>query len=84
MERSVGEYLLSRKKPWRLDAPVQWKGPAFATLPLYIGVVPGRPDSARLLSDIEAGISRMKKDRRFKVLVDEFFLDAPDGADKPR
>ncbi len=84
MERSVGEYLLSRKKPWRLDAPVQWKGPAFASLPLFIGVVPGRPDSARLLSDIEAGISRMKKDRRFKVLVDEFFLDVPDGADKPR
>lgn len=77
LERAVGEYLLSTTKQWALDAPVQWKDPSFASLHLYIGVVPGRPNSAKLLADMDAGLKAMQKDPRFKALVNELSLDVP-------
>lgn len=77
LERAVGEYLLSTDKDWRLDAPVQWKGPAFASLHLYIGVVPGKPHSARLLADINEGIKAMQKDQRLRALANELSLNIP-------
>ena len=77
MESAVGKFIISKDKPWSLDAQVAWKEPAFVSLPLHIGIVPGRPSSARLLVDIEAGIARMKKDHRFQTLVDELYGDVP-------
>jgi polar amino acid transport system substrate-binding protein len=77
VERAVGEYLLSRNKPWALQAEVAWKEPAFAVLPLFIGIAPQFPDADRLRAAVEQGVERMRKSGRLKAIADGFSIDIP-------
>ncbi|KAF0812147.1 hypothetical protein IGB42_03424 [Andreprevotia sp. IGB-42] len=83
MEHAVGEYLMSSRKTWSLNANVRWQEPAFASIPLYFGIVPGRPGAAKLLRDINEGIEQMKRDGRFASITQRNVLDLP-GAAKRR
>ena len=77
LERAVGDYLLATNKAWHLSAEVSWKDPAFAMLPLYVGFLPGRPHSAELQQDFQAGLSRLRREGRLDGLARQFGLDLP-------
>jgi polar amino acid transport system substrate-binding protein len=77
LERAVGEFILSSDKKWSLQTKVVWKEPAFAELPLTIGLPPHKPDSAALLADLEKGLARLKQSPAYTALLKKYSLDAP-------
>lgn len=76
-EKAVTEYAFSAHKAWSLHAPVEWKDPPFALLPLYIGVVPGRPHTEALLADIESGIRQLRASGYIDQLIDKYKIGDP-------
>ena len=78
LERAVGDYILSRDKEWSLNAQVNWQGPPFARMPLYIGIKPSFLESAQFIAAIDRGIQRMRQDGRLGVIAKKYGLDLPD------
>lgn len=76
LERMVGEYLLQTHKSAELRDQIVWKGPAFAKLPLYVGIAKHRPDSAQILADLNSGLASMEKDGRYLAMLRAYHVDA--------
>lgn len=77
LERAVGEFILSKDKEWSLQTEVSWKEPAFAELPLTIGLPSQKPDSKALLADIEQGLARLQQSPVYAALLKKYSLDGP-------
>jgi len=77
LEKAVGQYILSTNKEWSLHTQVSWKEPAFAELPLTIGVLPGKADSADLMAAIENGLAKLKQTPAYEALLKTYNLDRP-------
>lgn len=84
LERAVGEHLLWQASDLRKPAPLVWQEPAFAELPIHVGVVPGRPHSGPLLQALERGLQAYKRDGRYQRLLQLHQLDGVAEPDKER
>ena len=77
LERATGEYLLAAPEMSPLRHRLVWKGPAFSTLPLYLGVVSGRPGSVRLLDDVNQGLDAIRRNGTLGALAERYGVDVP-------
>lgn len=68
LEQAVGNYLLGTTELAALRPQLSWKGPAFATVPLSVGVVPGQGQSASLLAALNQGLQTLHKNGRLHQL----------------
>lgn len=77
LERAVGQYLL-KHEPGGFDAgTVAWQEPAFAVVPLYAAVVPGRPLAEALRQALDDGLQAAKRSGRYAQLLRDHDLDPP-------
>lgn len=77
LERATGEYLLATPDMTALRQRLVWKEPAFSLLPLYVGVVPDRPASGRLLADINRGLEQLRRAGTLGELAKQYRVDLP-------
>ena len=77
LERATGDYLLATPEMAALRNRLVWKGPAFSLLPLYLGVVPGRPATQRLLADVNRGLEQIRRDGTLNHLAQRYRVDLP-------
>ena len=77
LERATGDYLLATPEMAALRQRVVWKEPAFALLPLHLGVVPGRPGAERLLADVNRGLDQLRRDGTLGDLARKYRVDLP-------
>ncbi len=72
LEKVVGEYLLQQPELAEVRDKVVWKAPAFARLPLYVGIARQLPNAASILADLNEGLAAMDKDGSYQVLAQRY------------
>lgn len=77
LERAVGQHLLKRLGGAVDPRSVTWQEPAFAVVPVYAAVVPGRPQAQRLQQALADGLKAYKADGRYARLLRDNDLDPP-------
>ena len=77
LERAVGQYLIKQLGGPVDPSSVSWQEPAFAVVPIYTAVVPGRPLTDRLQQALAEGLKAYKADGRHTRLLRANDLDPP-------
>lgn len=72
LEKIVGEYLLQQPELAEVRDKVVWKAPAFARLPLYVGIARQLPNAASILADLNDGLAAMEKDGSYQALAQRY------------
>ncbi|MYN43921.1 transporter substrate-binding domain-containing protein [Pseudoduganella sp. FT93W] len=75
LERLVGAYLLERESPAEIRDKVVWKGPAFANLPLFVGITRQWPNAAAIVADLNEGLAAMEKDGSYQALLRAYNIE---------